>query len=149
MIPFKTVQHFFVYEKRPANKLNGKVTQHPFACVAVGHEPSEPKLPFRVSIAISKSGTAFVRKYWANRAVGLLQSTMEGKDARAAWFKPSEVKNFGAVLVAIGATNGLTHHLVNFTRGGKSFKNVITDLSGKRIHPKKVKPAKALAAAAR
>jgi hypothetical protein len=140
-IPFKSIQHFFLFEQRPSNKLNGKVTQHPFACVAIGHEPSEPKLPFRVSIAISKSGTPFLRKYWANRAVGLLQSTFEGKDAKVAWFKPSECKNFGKVLIAIGATNGLKHHLVNFTRASKSFKNVITDISGKRIHKVTVKPA--------
>lgn len=141
-IRFQSVQHFFLFEQRPSNKLNGKVTQHPFACVAVGFEPSEPKLPFRVSIAISKSGTQFLRKYWANRAIGLLQSTLDGKDAKAAWITVKEAQNFGKVLVTIGATNGLKHHLVNLTRGAKSFKNVITDIQGKRIHTKvTLKPA--------
>lgn len=145
-IPFQSVQHFFLFEKRPANKLNGKVTSHPFACVAVGFEPSEPALPFRVSATFCRTGESMVRRIGKVKALGLLQSAFDGKHAHVMWIRPSQ-KVLRTILNEIGFTNAIavrakTSNTIQWTRAQKSFKNILTDIQGLRIHPKQLKVAK-------
>ena len=146
-IPYKAVQHFFVYEKRPTNKIRGKVTSHPIACVAVGFEPSEPKLPFRIAATFCHTKDQMVRRIGALAATGLLQSANEGKHAHAMWLRTSE-KNLKTILFnlgfvhAIGARFKSATNKIEWARAQKSFVNVLTDISGERIHPKQLKVAK-------
>lgn len=142
-IPYTQTAHFFIYEKRPQNKLNGKITSHPFACVAVGFEPSEPKLPFRVAASMVHPKDNVSRKSMANRAVGLLQSTSEGKHAHAAWLKPSETRNVRDVLFKLGFMNGLAARFgkgkatkPEWTVANKTFKITLADVQGIRLKPK-------------
>lgn len=149
-IPFKTTQHFFVFEKRPTNKLKGKITSHPFACIAVGFEPSEPKLPIRVSATMCNPKDNFIRKVGATKALGMLHACADGKHAHAMWFKPSELKNVRNVLFKLGFVNGLAARFGDgkatkpeWTRAQKSFKNVIADVQGIRFSKPVAKSAKA------
>jgi hypothetical protein len=147
-IPFKATQHFYIFEKRPHNKIKGKVTSHPFACIAVGHEPSEPKLPFRVSATMCHPKDNFSRKVASQRALGLLHSTSEGKHAHAAWFKPSELKNVRDVLFNLGFVAGLGARFGSgkstkpeWTRATKTLKNVLCDVQGVRFTASQKKAA--------
>jgi hypothetical protein len=139
-IPFKSTQHFFIVEKRPKNKLNGKITSHPFGAVAIGFEPSEPKLPFRISATLCHPKDNFNRKLAAQKTLGLLQATSEGKHAHVAWFKPSELKNVRDVLFKLGFCTGLGARFgkgkatkPEWTRANKTFKNVLADVQGIRF----------------
>jgi hypothetical protein len=144
-IPFKTTQHFFLFEKRPTNKLKGKVTSHPFACVAVGFDPSEPKLPVRISATMCNPKDRFVRAVGAVKALGLLQA---GTHDRAQWFGPT-AKNIKTVLFDLGFINGIaarfksTSNKVEWTRASKTFKNVLADVQGIRFKEPLKKVAKA------
>jgi hypothetical protein len=139
-IPFKSTQHFFIFEKRPKNKLKGKITSHPFGAIAIGFEPSEPKLPFRISATLCHPNDNFSRKVAAQKALGLLQTASEGKHAHAAWFKPSELKNVRDVLFKLGFCTGLGARFgkgkatkPEWTRAAKTFKNVLCDVQGIRF----------------
>jgi hypothetical protein len=149
-IKFQATQHFFLFEKRPANKLKGKVTSHPFACVAIGFEPSEPELPFRIAATFCHPKDNMVRRVGAQKAIGLLQTACEGKDAHAMWIRPSD-KNLKTILFNLGFTNALGMRFksetnkIEWTRAQKAFKNVITDIQGQRIDAPKLKVAKARA----
>lgn len=146
-IKFQATQHFFLFEKRPANKLRGKVTSHPFACVAIGFEPNEPKLPFRIAATFCHTKDNMVRRVGKLKALGLLQTTMEGKDAHAMWISPVD-KNLKTLMFALGFTNAIgarfksASNKIEWTRAQKSFENVLCDIQGLRIHPKQLKAAK-------
>jgi hypothetical protein len=133
MIPFHTTAHFFLYELRPHNNY----TYHPFACVAVGYEPSEPKLPFRISATICHPKDQMVRAVGAKKALGLLQCESEGKHAHAAWFKPSEVKSMSKVLKALGFETALKLRRAaevggapDWKRANIALKHVLCDVQG-------------------
>jgi hypothetical protein len=144
MIPFKSIQHFFLFEKRPKNKLNGKITSHPFACVAIGFDPSEPKLPFRVAASFCHPKDNMARRIGAVKAKGLLHSTSE---SHTRWISPVD-KNLKTILWNLGFGEGLaarfksTTNKIEWTRAQKAFKNVLTDIQGKRIN-EPLKAAKA------
>lgn len=138
-IPFKSTQHFFLFEKRPTNKLKGKVTSHPFACVAIGFDPSEPKLPVRIAATVCNPKDRFVRAVGAVKALGLLQA---GSHDRSQWFGPAD-KNIKTVLKALGFTTGLTGRKIEWTRASKTFKNVLADVKGERFKEPLKKVAKA------
>jgi len=139
-IPFKSTAHFFLYEKRPANRLRGKITSHPFACVAVGYDPLLPNIPFRVSASVCHPKDNMVRAVGANKALGLLHRTIDGNDAHVAWLKPSEVKNVRDVLFKIGFVDALAARFKTasnkpeWTRANKSFKYVLADVQGIRVN---------------
>ena len=142
-IPFKSTAHFFLYEKRPSNRLHGKVTSHPFACIAVGYEPSASKLPFRVAATLCHPKDSMVRSVGARKAIGLLQSASEGKHAHSAWLRPSQVKNIKTVLYHLGFDVALANRFKatnkpEWTRGNKSFKFVLADVQGIRVNEKPV-----------
>lgn len=137
-IPYKNTQHFFVFEKRPANRLRGKITSHPFACVAVGYDPSEEKLPIRVSASFCHPTDNMIRAIGATKALGLLHANEDGKHAHVAWFKPSELKNIKTVLYKLGFDVALINRFkaINkpeWTRAQKTFKNVLADVQGIRF----------------
>jgi hypothetical protein len=133
-INFKNTQHFFVFEKRPTNRLRGKITSHPFACVAIGFEPSEEKLPIRVSASFCHSNSnTMVRAFGANKALGLLHANCEGEDVHVAWFKLSELKNIKIVLHRLGFEYALGERSPEWTRAQKTFKNVLADVQGIRF----------------
>lgn len=138
-INFKNTQHFFVFEKRPTNRLRGKITSHPFACVAIGFEPSEEKLPIRVSASFCHpTSNTMVRAFGANKAIGLLHANSEGKHVHVAWFKPSELKNIKTVLSKLGFDKALGSRFKatnkpEWTRAQKTFKNVLADVQGIRF----------------
>jgi hypothetical protein len=136
MIPFNQTQHFFLTERRPHNRLNGKVTSHPFACLAIGYEPSEPKLPFRVAISICHPKDHFTRKSGSNRANGLLHTTSEGKASHVAWVTPAQVKSLSKLFELLGVTEQLKARSVNLPRASKSLKNIVLDLQGIRFEAK-------------
>jgi len=135
MTKFQNIQHFFIYEKRPTNKLNGKVTSHPIACVAIGFEPSDPELPFRIAATFCHTKDNMVRRVGALKAKGLLQSACEGKHAHAMWVRPSE-KNLKTLLFNLGFTNAIgarfksATNKIEWTRAQKSFVNVLADVQG-------------------
>jgi hypothetical protein len=139
-IPFKSTAHFFLYEKRPANRLRGKITSHPFACVAVGYDPIFPGIPFRVSAAVCHPKDNMVRAVGANKALGLLHRAEEGRTAHVAWLMPSEVKNVRDVLFKLGFTDALgvrfnsASNKPEWTRANKSFKYVLADVQGIRVN---------------
>lgn len=138
-IPYTRTAHFFVHEKRPSNKLNGKITSHPFACVAIGFEPSEPKLPIRIAASMCHTNDRFNRRVAAQKALGLLQSASEGKHAHAMWFKPSELKTLKTILFKLGFNTGLgirfksTSNKPEWSRAQKTFKGVLADVQGVRF----------------
>lgn len=138
-IPFKATQHFFLFEKRPHNKLKGKVTSHPFACVAIGFEPSEPTLPIRIAATMCNPKDRFVRAVGARKALGLLQACAHD---RSQWFSPVD-KNIKTVLKALGFEYSIGEHFVEWTRAAKTFKNVLADVQGIRFKEPLKKVAKA------
>jgi hypothetical protein len=139
MIPFDNTQHFFLTERRPTNRLNGKVTSHPFACLAIGYEPSESKLPFRVAISICHPKDHFTRKSGSNRANGLLQSVQEGKEVHAAWVTPSQIKSLSKLFELLGVKEQINARALNSPRASKSLKNIILDLQGIRFEAPKTR----------
>jgi hypothetical protein len=143
MTKFQTIQHFFLHEQRPTNRLNGKITSHPFACIAVGFDPSIPDLPFRVSVAVCHPKDNMIRKVGAQKAEGLLHSSADGTHAHVKWFKPTEIKTLGSVLAALGVDRAMTDRSVQMTRGNKTLKMVIADIQGLRIFKPKAKAKKA------
>jgi hypothetical protein len=139
MIPFQSTAHFFLYELRPSNNY----TYHPFACVAVGYEPSELKLPFRISATICHPKDQMVRAVGAKKALGLLQCESEGKHAHVMWAKPSEVKSMSKVLKALGFETALKlRREANMTwpdwkRANTALKHVLCDVQGLSFNEEK------------
>lgn len=141
MTKFQSIQHFFLHEKRPLNRLNGKTTSHPFACIAVGFDPSIADIPFRIAVSLCHPKDNMIRRVGAQKAEGLLQAGCDGTHAHVKWFKPSEAKNLGSILTALGVSSKLDQRIVQLTRGNKTFKMVMADVQGLRIF--KAKPKKA------
>jgi len=147
MTKFQSIQHFFLHEKRPQNRLNGKITSHPFACIAVGFDPSIPDLPFRVSVAVCHPKDNMIRKIGAQKAEGLLQASCDGTHAHVKWFKPTETKSLKNILASLGVDRAMSSRDVQLTRGNKTLKMVIADIQGLRIFkPKAKKVAKTIKA---
>ena len=137
-IDFKNTAHFFVYEKRPANRLRGKITSHPFACVAIGYEPSEPALPIRISASFCHPKDNMIRAVGATKALGQLHANSEGDHAHVTWFKLSELKNLKTILYKLGFDVALANRFKasnkpEWTRANKSFKYVLADVQGIRV----------------
>jgi hypothetical protein len=139
MTKFQNIQHFFLHEQRPQNRLNGKITSHPFACIAVGFDPSIPDIPFRVAVAVCHPKDNMIRKVGAQKAVGLLHASSDGTHAHVKWFKPSEVKTLGSVLTSLGVDRAMKERDLQLTRGSKTLKMVIADIQGLRIFKPKTK----------
>ncbi len=142
MTKFQNIQHFFLHEQRPTNRLNGKITSHPFACIAVGFDPSIPDLPFRVAVAVCHPKDNMIRKVGAQKAVGLLHASSDGTHAHVKWLKPSEVKTIGNVLALLGVDRAMEERDMQITRGNKTLKMVIADIQGLRIFKPKAKATK-------
>jgi hypothetical protein len=153
-IKFKNVAHMFVYEKHPKNKFNGKVTSHPFACIAIGFDDSIPEVPFRVAATMCHTKDRFNRKIAATKATGLLQSSDDGKHAHAKWYKPSELlnsrstrlKDAKTILFDLGFTIGLgarfkSKNTVEWKKASEHFDSMFKDVTAD-VKPK-AKVAKA------
>jgi hypothetical protein len=133
MIPFKNTAHFFLYEDRKQGKLRSR---HPFACIAVGFEPSSPELPFRASIALCHPKDNFVRKIGATRALGLLHSSNEGKHAHAAWFTRAAIKKLGMVCTDLGAERQMIGRFVRWEEAKRTYEYILADVEGLRLKDK-------------
>lgn len=149
MTKFQNIQHFFLHERRPTNRLNGKITSHPFACIAVGFDPSIPDLPFRVAVAVCHPKDNMIRRVGAQKAEGLLQASADGTHAHVKWFKPSEIKSIRNIMFSLGLVSAFSTRFgksaltkPEWTRADKTLKMVIADIQGLRIFkPKATKKA--------